>query len=120
MSILLERYIPPIALATRLDDIEKHPDRRFVIDGKQRLNALTSFRKDEFPIELEGKLFTLTQLKEETPDYYKAIAHFYIESAVAYDLSDKQMIEWFLCINFSGTPADETHKNSLVSSLSNA
>lgn len=100
-------------------DIEEHPDRRFVIDGKQRLNALTSFRNSSFPIELEGELYTFSQLKKEAPHYYKAIAHFYIESAVAYDLSDKQMIEWFLCINFSGTPADETHKNSLVSSLSN-
>lgn len=90
MSILLERHIPPIALATRLDDIEEFGNRRFVIDGKQRLNAFISFTKDEFPIELEGQLFTFSQLKEEAPDYHKAIAFFYIESAIAYDLTANQ------------------------------
>lgn len=118
MSILLQRYIPPIALATRKDDIEKFFDRRFVIDGKQRLNAFISFTKDEFPIELEGSNYTFSQLKEEAPDYHKAIAFFYIESAIAYDLTDQQMVEWFLSINFSGTPADETHKNNLITCLS--
>jgi len=117
MSILLQRYIPPIALATRLDDAEEFPNRRFVIDGKQRLNAYTSFKNDKFPIELEGELYTYSRLKEEAPDYHKAIAFFYIESAVAFDLTDAQMIEWFLSINFSGTPADETHKEYLMSVL---
>jgi Protein of unknown function DUF262 len=109
MSILLQRYIPPMALATRLDDWKEFPNRRFVIDGKQRLNAFVSFVKDEFPIELEG-----SQLKEVAYDYYKAIAFFFIESAVAYDLTDNQM----LSINFSGTPADESHKEHLMSVLS--
>jgi Protein of unknown function DUF262 len=117
MSILLGRYIPPIALATRKDDIEEFNDRRFVIDGKQRLNTLIAFSQDEFSIELEGELYTFSQLKEVAPDYHKAIAFFYIESAIAYDLTDNQMVEWFLSINFSGTPADESHKEHLMSVL---
>lgn len=110
MSILCGRFIPPLAMCTKKGD----DDTYYIIDGKQRLNAIISFAKDEFSVELEGKLYTLSQLREVAPDYAQAIELYHVESAMAYDLTESQMVEWFLSINFAGTPQDEGHKKELL------
>jgi hypothetical protein len=111
MSILLQRDIPVIAIAS----YERNDDEiKCIVDGKQRLGAFLDFIEDKFTINLEGEDFTCSKLKRLAPDYYKAIVKFFIEGKIAYDLSEEQLIEWFKIINFAGTVQDQQHISNLT------
>lgn len=114
LSILYKKEIPPVAIATLKDD---ESETKYVIDGKQRLSTYLEFSRNEFSIELEGQSFFFSDLKENEPEYFKTINLFYIETAMAYELTEKQMAEWFLRLNFSSTPQEESHKDYVLQKL---
>ena len=86
-----------------------------VIDGKQRLNALISFAKGEFPIIVDDVEYFFDDLDKEAQQelLWKPI---YADIGYEYDfqpISDDVLITWFEMINFSGTPQDEEHLKNL-------
>jgi hypothetical protein len=114
LSILYNRPIPSLVMAT----LSVGKDSAFngptcIIDGKQRLGALLEFAKGKFGVPLEGKEYTLQELQTANKEYYLAISKFHIEATFAYDLTKEQMLEWFLRINFSGTPQGTEHLDLL-------
>ena len=89
-----------------------------VVDGKQRLNAILSFLKDEFPLFIENHLYTFSELPEDVRLYF---SRQWITADVAYSypdvdaaITDQEKIDWFLRINFAGTPQDLSHHQKLL------
>ena len=105
------RAIPPVAVVSR-DDISY--GKYEVIDGKQRLMTLLNFSCDGFPIHLFGKDYLLSELPE---DYRNWILGYPIIAWLAYDLTDRQKVDWFTRINFAGTPQDRHHMEHLQAVL---
>lgn len=91
-----------------------------IIDGKQRLSAMIGFYKGMFSLMIDGKEYLFNDLTEE---YQRVIAgyHFayYIvhEESLSKPFTDQDKIDWFIFINFAGTPQERTHLNDLHSSL---
>ena len=109
MSVLKEVYIPPMSL------IYWEHSKFFVIDGKQRFNALTEYYNGKFAIEYGGKLYKFCDLDD---DAKRALSLYNIIANVAYEyeddcISDAHKIEWFKLINWSCTPHDQAHLDSL-------
>lgn len=98
-SIMVQRFIPPLCLVQKLDDTYE------VIDGKQRLNALLSYR--------EGKYDFCRYFYEELPKEYKHRLNYHpVKAHVIYDyedrpVTDQDKLEWFKWVNFAGTPQDK-------------
>lgn len=110
-SLVRGRKIPPVAICQmRKEGNEQHRILQ-VIDGKQRINAIYEFLTDQFPIYWEGKAF----YRSELPDEYRGIFGYRpLFGHIAYDLTEDQKVQWFLQINFMGTPQDESHCRKLV------
>lgn len=86
-----------------------------IIDGKQRLNAISSFLKGDFAIEFNGGYYFISDLGEWAE---RAITHYSIEGDIYYEYDDNRMsdddkIKLFEQINFAGTPQDIEHLNNL-------
>ena len=118
LSILLERYIPYICIVSAINENGKE-DILKIIDGKQRLTAMIEFYNNIFPIILEGNSMFFDDLPV---DYQKAIAFYDIRAKMAYDqydkkITDDEIINWFLLINFAGTPQDKAHFEKLSALL---
>lgn len=111
-SIYAQRYIPAIYLICSWKK-----DRHYeVLDGKQRLNAMMGFLKDEFPVIIDGESHLYSELPE---DFQRAYATHGPQFRVIFenhdsDFTDEQKIKWFGLINFAGTPQDEKHMNNLI------
>lgn len=88
-----------------------------VVDGKQRLSTLMSFYRGEFPIEVDGVEYFITDLDEWAE---RAIRMFSIVGDIIYEyndcrMTDDQKIGLYEMINFAGTPQDAEHLKSLKS-----
>lgn len=104
-SVLLRRHIPRMAMINTVDDVYQ------IIDGKQRLSTMIDFYNNKFDIILEGEKYYYEDLPE---DYKIAISRFmfpyYIVNEESDDIiSDEEKINWFMFINFAGTPQDSEH-----------
>ena len=114
MSLLLERTIPNLSFYV-FYDFELRKEVIQVIDGKQRLSTIIAFVKNEFSIVLEGSNYLFKDLPN---DYQVQILQHPVPSYTIYDtpkkLTDKEKIDWFKSINFSGTPQEEQFLESLV------
>lgn len=89
-----------------------------VIDGKQRLNAMITFCKNEFPIKYNGNEYYFKDLDSWAK---REIEYVFIKADVGYEykeklISDDIKIQWFEMINFAGTPQDIKHLNNLKKS----
>lgn len=91
-----------------------------VIDGKQRLSTLISFINGEFSINVKGEEYFFDDLHQwlKSRLYSKPLT-----TVVFYgyegseELSDKDLVDIFNYVNFTGTPQDETHIHELYKSL---
>jgi hypothetical protein len=92
-----------------------------VIDGKQRLITLIEFVKGVFPIKFDKKDYFFDDLDDTCQHdirlfYPKAdVAYSYTDMKDHTPITDDEKIEWFLRVNFSGTPQDEIHHENLKS-----
>lgn len=118
LSIFYERYIPAVCVMSIVDKSGKGitDDICQIIDGKQRLTAMMEFYDNKFKIELEGGLYYFKQLPN---DYRNAFAWYDIKCQIAYEdfdtkVTDQQKIDWFMRINYFGTPQDIDHLKSLL------
>lgn len=92
-----------------------------VIDGKQRLSTVLDFIMGKFPVEHRGAAYYFRDLDSKCR-YIVEDWSPRCEVGYSYDsnpITDEEMIEWFLRVNFAGTPQDEQHQDSL-SGLLNA
>lgn len=102
-SVMVQRFIPPLCLVQKLDDTYE------VIDGKQRLNALLSYK--------EGMYDFCGYFYEELPKEYKHRLNYHpVKAHVIYDyedrpVTDQDKLEWFKWVNFAGTPQDREYIN---------
>ena len=115
-SILKGIEIPQLSILLR--EYEDGKKTLKVIDGKQRLNAIISFYKNEFPILFNGEEYYFSELGSSQ----SLIRLLMLKVKMAYDyfddkLPDEELIKWFNLINFSGTEQDKKHidfLNSLI------
>jgi len=115
-SILIGRHIPHLAIINTVHRANMKDDIYQIIDGKQRLSAIFNFIGGLFKIELDGALYSFSELPEE---YQIAINHFHVRYYVInepYDtpITDKEKINWFRYINFAGTPQDKQHLQKIT------
>ena len=109
-SIYAQRYIPAIYLI-RSWERDEHFE---VLDGKQRLNSMMGFLKDEFPVVINGESFLFSELPDDYKRTYQSYAPtFRVIHESEKPFTDDQKIRWFGLINFAGTPQDEEHMNFL-------
>lgn len=108
-SLLRRRPIPPVVVC---DQGDHHLDRvRQVIDGKQRIHAIYEFLTGQFPIYYKGDPF----YRRDLPDEYRfRLENESLFGCRARGLTEDQLVEWFLQINFAGTPQDEEHIQRLA------
>jgi len=111
-SIYSQRYIPAIYLICPWTT-----DMTFeVLDGKQRLNAMMGFLKDEFPVVINGESFLFSELPSDYQRFYQSYGpQFRVIFEGNTPFTDDQKIRWFGLINFAGTPQDEEHMKLLTS-----
>lgn len=111
LAFIRKIHIPPFAFIVKENNVYQ------VIDGKQRLNALISFCRNEFALE-NGLFFN----NIEDGESITHICSYGLLSDVGYDyadfynvgeITDLQKIEWFNNINFKGTPQDIEHFNKI-------
>lgn len=120
-SLLIERisYIPPLSVNVKCDE-----DLYEIIDGKQRLNALMSFCKNEYSIIIDGEeyyiddfeLYLGLSLRLYNFNAYQHMEHKRDKSTI---LSDNDKIRWFLMVNNTGVRQQDDYLQSLQSTLSN-
>ena len=88
-----------------------------VIDGKQRITAILEFLQGKF--EVDGYFyadFNLNNPKYPNANCFKKKLSVKVNMYYSYEdcpITDQQKIELFKMLNFSGTPQDEQHLNSL-------
>lgn len=104
--------IPPFAFVV-IDNGDN--DIYQVIDGKQRLNTLLSFCRNEFALD-NGLFFNDIEDKK----HLVGTGRYGIVADVAFwEITDLQKIEWFNNINFKGTPQDIEHFNKIQLAIKN-
>ena len=119
-SIIYDRSIMPLSILQYHPNSEMNSEKIWkIIDGKQRLKAALGFVKDEFPIFVFGKEYLFSELPD---DWKSQIMRFRFNGNFIYtypddNLSDKQMVQWFHYVNFSGTPQEDVHMATLFESI---
>lgn len=124
MSLILERYVPNFTM------IQVHTDwgdSRFfeVIDGKQRINAITSFMQNEFPIQYDGKEYYYRDFQTDKGNsFYRGsvLGRLKVNMYYSYPdsvITDVQKVKIFQLINFTGVPQEKEHLDKLVNAIRN-
>lgn len=101
--------IPPVALIKQ--DKEDGEVIYEVIDGKQRLGAITDFVNEKFSLPLGDVDYFYSQLDVESRRFFNSLT---ILGWLAFSypdepISDVDKIKWFRYINYAGTPQDHAH-----------
>ena len=115
ISVLKGINIPPISVV-QLNGIKDELTRFEVIDGKQRLSTAMAFCRGEFPLIWNGNKYYFKDLDKSAQNTIGGDYYLRFDIAYHYDdepITDQQKIDWFEMINFTGTPQDEPHLNSL-------
>lgn len=84
-----------------------------IIDGKQRLSTMLDFLDDKFPFTFEGEDYYYSELNK---DMKGCIDRFWFNASFAYwgqDVTDQDKVSWFAMLNFTGTPQDVQHFESI-------
>lgn len=131
ISILKDIKIPPITIVQTRDRDAEEPLVWEIIDGKQRFTTVLGFLRNEFPIVLDWNN------EAETSFYYKDLPkelqhnvayfefranmiHSYVyrymqpEEAAKHFVTDKDKVEIYLYINYSGTQHDQNYMDDLA------
>jgi len=114
-SILMNRKIPRLAMMNINSTDGSGESTYQVIDGKQRLSSMIDFYRNEFTLEYEGVGYYFGDLPI---DYQKVISGYFFPYYVAHEpfinsFTDQDKIDWFVYINFAGTPQDVEHFKKL-------
>lgn len=115
LSMLNDANIPPFAIV-----LHEH-NFVYVIDGKQRINAIKRFIDGKFTIShenYEGKIVQISY-NELNSSAKRKISRRSLDWNVIYSCeddkpSDDELIEWFRRINFAGTPQEKSHFDTLL------
>jgi len=112
-SIFMRLYIPPMTIVQHEDENE-HVTYQ-IIDGKQRLNAMIGFLKNEFPLIYNGNTYYYRELDDDMKMF---IGGYMLYANVAYEyhdepISDDDKIRMFLKVNYTGTVQDGQYLKSL-------
>jgi hypothetical protein len=90
-----------------------------IIDGKQRLSTIQQFINNEFMFEWNGISYYFADFDKDTK-FIITNYHMHFKIVYEYDdrrLTDKQLVDWFNMVNFSGTQQDAAHMANLQNSL---
>lgn len=114
-SILIKRNIPSLALINIITEDSGSDGIFQVIDGKQRLSAMFDFYNNKFTLLIDGKEY---YYKDLPTDYQRAIggyafSYYLVNEEYNNKITDEQKIQWFMYINFAGTPQDKEHFEKL-------
>lgn len=115
-SILMNRNIPRMAMMNVLTDEHCIDGVYQVIDGKQRLSAMMDFYNNKYTLVIDEKEYLF---KELPTDYNNVIKRYNFAYYIANESSnapftDEDKLQWFMYINFAGTPQDKTHFEKLT------
>ena len=114
-SILMNRNIPRMAMMNVLPNKSDIDGVYQVIDGKQRLSAMIDFYMNKYTLIVANKEYLFNELPI---DYQNVIKGYHFAYYIAHEpygkpFSDKDKIDWFIYINFAGTPQDKAHFEAL-------
>jgi uncharacterized protein with ParB-like and HNH nuclease domain len=114
-SILMNRNIPRMAIMNIIPTSENIDGIYQVIDGKQRLSTMIDFYNNKFTLEIEENEYLFKNLPI---DYQRVIGGYQFPYYLANEeysksFTDEDKINWFLYINFAGTPQDQEHFKKL-------
>lgn len=114
-SVLMNRHIPRMAMINIISDKKDTRGIYQVIDGKQRLSAMIDFYNGKYDLIIDGQSYYFKDLPE---DYQRVIAGFMFAYYIVNEdygnkFTDEDKINWFMYINFAGTPQDTEHFKKL-------
>lgn len=109
LSILQGKNVPPLSVNQKCDH-----DTYEVIDGKQRIATAVEFYNNEFPISVNDENYFLRDFDAIAScrfSLFSFCAYHHMEHARCPDtiLTDNQKIQWFLYVNNSGTPQQDSY-----------
>ncbi len=115
-SVLMNRYIPRMAMVNIISDMIDLDGTYQVIDGKQRLSAMIDFIKGKYDLIIDEKSYYFKDLPK---DYQRVIEgymfpYYIVNEDYGNQITDDDKIAWFRYINFAGTPQDAEHLKSLL------
>jgi hypothetical protein len=130
ISILKDVKIPSLTIVQVRDRKAEHPLVWQIIDGKQRFTTILGFLRNEFPIVLDWEHTTESSYyyNDLPEELQKKIKWFdfhanMIYSNICYDVdeaikerefvTDKDKVELYLYINYSGTPQEQNYMDEL-------
>jgi hypothetical protein len=104
-SVLMNRNIPRMAMFHTYDDVYR------IIDGKQRLSSMIDFYNGKFDLKIDDKFYFFKDLPQ---DYQNVIsgyhfAYYIVNEDFGITISDQELINWFMFINYAGTIQDTIH-----------
>jgi len=82
-----------------------------VVDGKQRITTLKLFFRDEIAIIIDGKPVKYSELTMPEQNAFSSVP---LPMIILENATEKEKLEYFYEINFSGVPQSEEHKNKIV------
>lgn len=114
-SILMNRNIPRMAMMNVIVDKSNLDGVYQVIDGKQRLSSMIDFYRNKFTLLIDGNEYFF---KDLPIDYQRVIKGYHFAYYLANEplddpFTDQDKIDWFMQINFAGTPQDKEHFEKL-------
>lgn len=116
ISLLMGRVIPKVTIVEFRPETNSEISKREIIDGKQRITALISFIKNEFPIFVDGVDYFFKDLPDEIKFEilnHRIVGDVYYSYGLDFSdpdfISDEMKIEIFERVNFAGTPQDADH-----------
>ena len=117
ISILKGISIPNLYIY-RFEDKEGNQTYK-VIDGKQRITTLLDFYHGKFSINVLGENYFYEDLHKwlKSRIYTKPLQTVVFYGYYDDEISDKELVDIFNYVNFSGTPQDESHIQNLYKSL---
>jgi len=114
-SILMNRNIPRMAIMNVLKN-DKDVDGTYqIIDGKQRLSAMLDFYNNEYTLLIDNDDYFYDELPTDYQNVIRGyhFAYYIANETYSGEFTDKDKIDWFMYINFAGTPQDKEHFNKL-------
>lgn len=101
-----------IAMA-KIDDGSRYEIE--IVDGKQRLNAIFSFMKDEFSI--AGNDDSMLYYSDFTPAEKRRFRNLGLPAIMMEESTREDRLEYFYKTNFFGVPQSEEHRQHVIALL---
>lgn len=124
LSVFAKKHIPPLSIIMVRVMSKDEPSKLYngkvewyeIIDGKQRLNAIRSFIDGDFPLNIDGVEIYYSQLSDHMKNEFlgRNLLVNYATSFIGYqEVSEEEKLQWFITLNYAGTPADVSHFENL-------